>query len=442
MECDGGEKKENRGIVKISCFSCSQKLDVTAFEPFSKVNCPSCGVELIVPRWFGHFLLEGKWAEGGMSYVYRAIDPTLDREVAIKILKRKMLEEENLGEAFIHEGQLAARINNSAVVPIFSCGYFNDEPYLVMQFLERGSIGDLVDSGVKLSTEEVVKWGLQATRGLQAALKDGIEHHDVKTHNIFLNSEEQAKIGDFGLAYAIKDAASEKIASQTSSWGSPAYASPEKLLNGKEDWRGDVFSLGVTFYEMLTGKEPFGGRINETGTGLNLDYTPIEALRSEAPEDLIDLITQMLELVPVDRPDYGNIIQRLEKLESSFRKKRKFCFEAISGKVKIAAASLIILFLLLIVFVIVFSSREAKEIDQRSWQSPLNFLNAGFENKALNHSKSMLCDANLPVELRKKAGLLYLLSLIISDKGSIQERCALIRTRLGGYGSQQKRYCF
>ena len=105
-------------ILKISCHSCGQKLDLTNFPAFSRVACPECGTELIVPKWFDNYLLEEAGGEGGMATVYRALDLALDREVAIKVLNTDLGSKQEVSELFLHEARTAATINHHAVVPL------------------------------------------------------------------------------------------------------------------------------------------------------------------------------------------------------------------------------------------------------------------------------------------------------------------------------------
>ena len=101
-------------VLKISCHSCGQKLDLTNFPAFSRVACPQCGTELIVPKWFDNYLLEEAGGEGGMATVYRALDLALDREVAIKVLNSDLGSKQEVSELFLHEARTAATINHHA----------------------------------------------------------------------------------------------------------------------------------------------------------------------------------------------------------------------------------------------------------------------------------------------------------------------------------------
>ncbi|MBE6373283.1 MAG: hypothetical protein E7055_14595, partial [Lentisphaerae bacterium] len=123
--------------VKIFCHHCQQKLEVTGLQPFAHIDCPACGTDLIVPKWFDSYLLEEPCGRGGMSSVYRALDIALDREVAVKIMDPKGPGGQ---EGFLNEARTAATINHSSVIPIYTCGIYEGQAYIVMQFMTGGSL--------------------------------------------------------------------------------------------------------------------------------------------------------------------------------------------------------------------------------------------------------------------------------------------------------------
>ncbi len=300
--------------LKVSCYSCLQKLDLSSLEPFSFCPCPACGSILIVPQWFGTYLLEEQCGEGGMAKVYRTLDVTLDREVAIKVMKPELASVDNFGEIFLQEARIAASLNHHGIVPIYSCGEFENQPYFVMQFMSLGTLEHYLNGREQIPLLQAARWMTSVAEGLDNARKHGIIHHDVKTGNILLDADANAKIGDFGIAQAIFDAKSRELSHLTRDWGSPHYVSPEKLISGHEDHRGDIFSLGVVFYELVTGKMPF--KNYSTTTELlrvreERRFTPPEQLRHDLSPELTTLILQMLEFAPEKRPEYHDIIRVL-----------------------------------------------------------------------------------------------------------------------------------
>lgn len=304
------------GALKVSCHSCLQKLDVSDLEPFSHFACPSCGADMIVPRWFGNYLLEEQCGQGGMANVYRALDLTLDREVGIKVLKDEISVLEHSANLFLHEARIAAALNHYGIIPIYSCGEFEKQPFFVMQYMGNGSLEHQIAMQQKIPLDKVVRWMIDIAEGLDNARRHGIIHHDVKPGNILLDSDGNVKIGDFGIAHAIFDNRSNQLVEVTGSWGSPHYVSPEKLEEGKEDFQGDIFSLGATFYELLTGIAPFDSSEQEEMLKLRKEsaFTPVDELRSDVTPALASLIRRMLAFEPLERPGYREVIRELNTL--------------------------------------------------------------------------------------------------------------------------------
>ncbi len=307
--------------LKISCYKCSQKLDLSELEPFSKIECPSCKAELIVPKWFDNYLLEEPGGEGGMATVFRALDLTLDREVAIKVLSPDVASHTERTKLFLHEARTTATLNHYAIIPIYTCGEYLGQPYIVMQYMDGGSLDKrLEQANGRLSLEDVAKWISDAAEGLDSARRHGIIHHDVKPANIMLDKDGNAKVGDFGIAQALRDFRSKELDEITKLWSSPHFVSPEKISTGKEDFHGDVYSLGASFYNIATGKTPFEIEEIDALIKFKLDNDPSDPRRHrpEIPEEMSHLIMAMMSRTPEFRPGYRDIINQL----SAFMKKK------------------------------------------------------------------------------------------------------------------------
>lgn len=307
--------------LKISCHNCMQKLDVSSFPSFTRIQCPVCGTELIVPAWFDTYLLEEQGGSGGMAAVYRALDPALDREVAIKVLKPEISDKPDRVELFLHEARAAATINHFAVVPIYTCGVHEGQAYIVMQYMGGGSLDQQLKlSHGKLPILSVVTWIRDIAEGLENAKNHGIIHHDVKPGNILLDSEGKAKIGDFGIAQIIHsgktDSTEESIQDIAKTWLSPHYVSPEKVRTGKEGFEGDIYSLGATFYHLLTGVTPFSDENVEELLRIRLIEQPLapHLQRVDIDMELSQLVMMMMSRSPSDRPPYKTIIASLNRI--------------------------------------------------------------------------------------------------------------------------------
>ncbi len=312
---------DGRRPMKIFCHACGQKLDLSHLEPFSHIACPACGTDLIVPRWFDNYLLEEIAGIGGMATVYRALDLALDREVAIKVLKPDLAFSVDKSELFLHEARTAATINHHAVIPIYTCGIFENQTYIVMQYMGGGSLeSTLLTASEPLPLPSVVYWIRDVAAGLENARQRGIVHHDMKPANIMLDTDGKAKIGDFGIAQIVSGKAKDSAAAEELSqgWVSPHYASPEKIRTGEEDFRGDIYSLGATFYHLVTGLTPYPNVGIDELIQKRLTEEPMmpNLQRKDLPEPLSALIMAMMARDPEQRPDYPAILEKLDSFLS------------------------------------------------------------------------------------------------------------------------------
>ena len=308
--------------LKIFCYSCNQKLDLTHIEAFSTVECPSCSNNIIVPKWWDNYLLEELCGVGGMAKVYRGLDLALDREVAIKILNDDISNDANKNKLFLHEARTAATLNHYAILPIYTCGEYEGKAYFVMQYMGGGSLDKEIqergkDNPIKIS--EATKWLRDICEGLDNARRHGIVHHDIKPGNFMLDTDGNVKIGDFGISQAIYDSQADDIAELTRNWGSPEYVSPEKGTTGKETYLGDIYSLGASFYHILTGELPFDNQDVQVLLKAKTVKDPIDIrkLRAGIPDSLAELIMSMMNRTPEARPSYRDIIVELNAINKS-----------------------------------------------------------------------------------------------------------------------------
>jgi serine/threonine protein kinase len=321
-------EKKTKKRLKISCFRCNQKLDLTDMEPFSKVVCPSCEKLIIVPKWFDNYLLEELCGIGGMANVYRGLDLALDREIAIKELHSSLAEDQQLTKLFLHEARTAATLNHYAILPIYTCGKFEGRPYIVMQYMGGGSLEKKLEEIPKkgnLKYREIVQWLFDASEALENARRHGIIHHDIKPGNLMLDADNQIKIADFGLAQAVNDSKSGELLEVTKKMCTPDYVSPEKLLTGEENYKGDIYSLGATFYHLITGQKVFECSSTEEVLKVKVlnDPESIQDIRKDIPVKLANLIMAMLKKAPEKRPDYQTIIKELSDILSRLKKQKQ-----------------------------------------------------------------------------------------------------------------------
>lgn len=191
---------------------------------------------------------------GGMGVVYEALDPTLNRKVAVKTLSPHLLGDAMAKARFVREAQAAAALTHENVVAIHAISEAAGRPYLVLQFIEGESLAQRLNREGRLPFEEVVRLGMQAAKGLAAAHERGLIHRDIKPGNLMLDRSGTLRIADFGLARQMNQ---DSITEAGSFAGTPAFMSPEQIAGMPLDARSDLFSLGVTLYYASTGVLPF-----------------------------------------------------------------------------------------------------------------------------------------------------------------------------------------
>lgn len=300
----------------ISCPNCDATVCIADAEPLARVPCPGCGERIRATRSYNHFELRETLGSGGMGTVYKAHDMHLERDVALKVLRK------DLGPEYVNqlqnEARITASINHPHVVQVFSFGRDHDQYYLVMELVERGTLDDLIAERTKLTEEEVLRTGIDVARGLRAAYKKGLIHRDVKPANILFNDDGMAKISDFGLAGIVEPDP------QTSSaiWGTPYYVAPERLSNQPEDFRSDIYSLGATLFHAIAGRPPFDGETMSAARLRALKSNPLK-LKDVAPEvsrPTAAVIARMIAPDPRSRfHSHDGVIQALKKSRSILR---------------------------------------------------------------------------------------------------------------------------
>jgi serine/threonine protein kinase/Tol biopolymer transport system component len=214
----------------------------------------------------GRYEIRSKIGEGGMGEVYRALDPKIGREVAIKVLPSALSADQDRLARFEQEAQTAGALNHPNILVIHHIDTHDGSPYIVSEMLEGETLRERM-SGVALSQRKAIDYALQIANGLAAAHEKGIVHRDLKPENIFVTKDGRVKILDFGLAKLTGAAGSAQSQTDVPTrrvntdpgtvMGTVGYMSPEQLRGENADARSDIFSFGTVFYEMLSGKRPF-----------------------------------------------------------------------------------------------------------------------------------------------------------------------------------------
>ncbi len=195
-----------------------------------------------------------KIGTGGMSDVYKAKDHKLNRFVAVKVLKQEFSENANFVSKFRIEAQAAAGLMHPNIVNVYDVGEEGGIYYIVMELVEGITLKKYIEKKARLSVKEAISIAIQVSMGIEAAHNNHIIHRDIKPQNIIISKEGKVKVTDFGIA---KAATSNTITSNV--MGSVHYTSPEQARGGYSDEKSDIYSLGITMFEMLTGRVPFNG---------------------------------------------------------------------------------------------------------------------------------------------------------------------------------------
>ncbi len=219
------------------------------------------GISAPLPDQIGKYRIIRKLGEGGMGFVYLAEDPDLSRKVAIKVIRKEVLENLPDGglevtERFSREARALARLNNPNIISIYELENVAGQNHIVMEYVEGMSLRDVIDQN-STTLDEKCDYIRQLGQALQAAHDDGIVHRDIKPTNVLISREGQVKLMDFGLVHEMHS----ELTRVDHKLGTPSYMSPEQFINPKSvDKRSDIFSLGILFYELLTGEKPFPGK--------------------------------------------------------------------------------------------------------------------------------------------------------------------------------------
>jgi WD40 repeat protein len=249
----------------------------------------------------GHYEIAGVIGRGGMGVVLKALDPRLQRVVAVKVMAPQLAASAAARQRFVREAQAVAAVRDEHVVAIHGVDEANGVPYLVMEYVSGISLQERLDRSGPLQLKEVLRIGLQAAAGLAAAHAQGLVHRDIKPANVLLeNGVERVKITDFGLARAA-DAASLSESGVVA--GTPMYMAPEQALGEHVDARADLFSLGSVLYAMATGRPPFraGGPLAVLKRVCEDTPRPVREINPEMPEWLGELIARLHAKDPAQR---------------------------------------------------------------------------------------------------------------------------------------------
>lgn len=255
---------------------------------------------------------------GGMAVVYRAVDTMLDRSVAIKLLLSESSSKEKSLKRFNREAKTLANLSHSNIVKVLDYGEYEGSPYLVMEYISGGTLSSKL--GTPLPPAEAAALLAPIARSLHYAHQQKVVHRDVKPSNILINDSGQPMLSDFGILKLLEAEETQGITGTGKSVGTPAYMSPEQIRGKEVDGRTDIYSLGIVFFELLTGRKPYSAT-TPIEVSLQHLHDPIPKARQfirDLPAEVEQIIVRAIAKNPEDRyPSMNAFAQAMEKLSGA-----------------------------------------------------------------------------------------------------------------------------
>jgi len=267
-------------------------------------------------RQVGRYRILGRLGRGGMATVYRAHDPSISRDVAIKFLHASLAEDDECRDRFLREARAAGGLSHPNIVVVHDVGEIEGRPYMAMELVEGAPLSEALEKTPKLPVRDAVLVGMQLARALEYAHARGIVHRDIKPGNImFLKDGQTIKVTDFGIAHM--DDGSSTHTQVGAVLGTPQYMSPEQAMGEKIDGRSDLFAAGIVLYQMLAGERPFRAEsmVAIAAKIVKEDPPPLAAKRPDVPPALRRVIDRCLAKKPDQRYQTGQeLAEALKKV--------------------------------------------------------------------------------------------------------------------------------
>ncbi|HEX7469434.1 MAG TPA: serine/threonine-protein kinase [Verrucomicrobiae bacterium] len=291
---------DNAPLRMVTCGACETKVFIPGdLPPLSTVPCSKCGYPIMMPMRLRQFELRSVIASGGMGTVYRAWDTVLERQVAVKLMKKELMQDAKSLENFYREARACASLNHTNIIHIYTFDEFEGQHYLVMELADRGSLDGRIEKQGRVVELDVLDIGIKIASALDLALKHNLLHRDIKPGNILFNSDHEPKLVDFGLARQAET--DHEIDNVT--WGTPYYVAPEKIKREPETFLSDMYSLGGTLYHALTGHVPFEAPTVEelVAAHVQVPLTPPMAVVPDITQPTSDVLLKVMAKNPAER---------------------------------------------------------------------------------------------------------------------------------------------
>jgi len=306
----------SKPLKMVTCPGCETKTFIPGdLPPLATEPCKKCGHAIMMPMQLRQFELRSKIASGGMGTVYRAWDVTLERLVAVKLMKKELIDDPKALESFYREARACARLNHTNIVHIYTFDEWEGERYLVMELADQGSLDARIEKLHSLPELQVLDIGIKIASALDMALKYDLLHRDIKPGNILFNTDHEPKLVDFGLAR--KTDAEQDAPDMV--WGTPYYVAPEKIKRDPETFLSDMYSLGATLYHAITGHVPFDAPTPDevVMAQVQTPLTPPNLVVPEISQATSDALARALAKNPGERfLSYDEFIMELTRARS------------------------------------------------------------------------------------------------------------------------------
>ncbi|MFZ0828640.1 MAG: serine/threonine-protein kinase [Verrucomicrobiia bacterium] len=300
----------------VTCGWCETKVFIPGdLPPLGNVPCSKCGHPIMMPMMIRQFELQSVVGSGGMGTVYRAWDTTLERMVAVKLMRKELLNDPKALESFYREARACARLNHTNIVHIYAFDDWESQSYLVMELADHGSLDARIEKLRLLPELDILDIGIKIADALNLALKHDLLHRDIKPGNILFNADHEPKLIDFGLAR--KADVEHEVEDVT--WGTPYYVAPEKIKREPETFLSDMYSLGATLYHAMTGHVPFEAPTVEEVivAQVQTPLTPPNLVVPEITQPTSDALVKTMAKNPAERfLSYEEFIMALEASRS------------------------------------------------------------------------------------------------------------------------------